>query len=115
MSAAIEPAIRMSRDDYREWVSQQSHGRYERVGGVLVAMVPERASHNLAKGNVCDALRQAVRQAALPGQVFADGMTIEIDDSGSDQGTIETTIVTAGTLRLDPPGVVIQVEDIYAP
>jgi Uma2 family endonuclease len=186
MSAAIEPVARMSREEYRAWANQQNRGRFERVSGVVVAMAPERANHNLAKGNVRDALHQAVRKARLPCQVFADGMTLEVDDSDyepdcvvrcgeerlpgdavavpdplivvevlspstsaidrawkleeyfrlpsmqhylivwadrqqiahhrrTDQGTIETMTVTTGPIRLDPPGIEIQVEEIYAP
>ncbi len=81
MSAAIEPVARMSREEYRAWANHQNRGRFERVSGVVVAMAPERANHNLAKGNVRDVLRQAVRDARLPCQVFADGMTLEVDDS----------------------------------
>ena len=81
MSAAIEPVTRMGREEYRIWAAQQVRGRFERVAGVVVAMAPERASHNLAKGNVRDSLRQAVRRAGLPCQVFADGMTLEVGDS----------------------------------
>lgn len=186
MSAAIEPVARMSREEYRAWANHQNRGRFERVSGVVVAMAPERANHNLAKGNVRDALRQAVRDARLPCQVFADGMTLEVDDSDyepdcvvrcgeerlpgdavavpdplivvevlspstsaidrawkleeyfrlpsmrhylivwadrqqvahhrrTDRGSIETVTVTAGPIRLDPPGIEIEVEEIYAP
>ena len=186
MSAAIEPAARMGREAYRAWANRQDRGRFERVHGVVVAMAPERANHNLAKGNVRDALRRAVRQARLPCQVFTDGMTLEVEDSDhepdcvvrcggerlpgdaiavpdplivvevlslgtsamdrawkreeyfrlpsvrhtliiwadrprvahhrrADGGSIDTVILTAGLIRLDPPGIEIQMEDIYAP
>ena len=81
MSVVIEPVTRMSREEYRAWAKQQNRGRFERVSGVVVAMAPKRANHNLAKGNVRDALRQAVRGACLACQVFADGMTLEVGDS----------------------------------
>ena len=186
MSAAIEPAVRMGREAYRAWVNRQDRGRFERVHGVVAATAPERANHNLAKGNVRDALRQAVREARLPCQVFTDGMTLEVDDSDyepdcvvrcggerlpgdavavpdplivvevlspstsamdrawklkeyfrlpsvrhyliiwadrpqvahhrrADGGLIDTVTLTAGLIRLDPPGIEIQMEDIYAP
>ena len=179
-------AARMGREAYRAWANRQDRGRFERVHGVVVAMAPERANHNLAKGNVRDALRQAVRQARLPCQVFTDGMTLEVDDSDyepdcvvrcggerlsgdavvvpdplivvevlspstsamdrawklkeyfrlpsvrhyliiwadrqqvahhrrTDGGSIDTVTLTSGLIRLDPPGIEIQMEDIYAP
>ncbi len=186
MSAAIEPASRMGREAFRVWAAQQDRGRFERVGGVVVARTPERANHNLAKGNVRDALRQAVKKAGLPCQVFTDGMTLAVGDSDyepdcvvrcggkllpgdaiavpdplivvevlspstsatdrawklqeyfrlptvrhylivwadrqqvahhrrTEDGTIVTITLTSGLLRLDPPGIEIQVEEIYAP
>lgn len=186
MSAAIEPASRMGREAFRTWTAQQGRGRFERVGGIVVARTPERANHNLAKGNVRDALHHAVKKTGLPCQVFTDGMTLEVDDSDyepdcvvrcggeflpgdaiavpdpliivevlspstsatdrawklqeyfrlptvrhylivwadrqqvahhrrAEDGSIVTITLTSGLLRLDPPGIEIQVEEIYAP
>ncbi len=33
----------------------------------------------------------------------------------TDRGSIETVTFTAGPIRLDPPGIEIEVEEIYAP
>ena len=76
-----EPETRMTREDYRAWAAAQPSGRFERIAGIVVAMAPERAAHNLRKGSARDALRRAVRQANLPCQVFGDGMTIEVGES----------------------------------
>jgi len=78
---AYEPATRMTRDEYYAWAEQQATGRFERVNGVVIAMAPERANHNLIKAAVWQLLRSAVAAAGLPCQVFTDGMTIEIGDS----------------------------------
>jgi len=76
-----EPEERMTREDYRAWAEQQPSHRFERIEGVVVAMAPERAAHNLRKKSACNALDAAVRRAGMPCQVFTDGMTIEVGDS----------------------------------
>jgi Uma2 family endonuclease len=76
-----EPETRMTREDYRAWAQQQLSGRFERIEGVVVAMAPERAAHNLRKISAVNALRAAVQRAGPPCQVFTDGMTIEVGES----------------------------------
>jgi Uma2 family endonuclease len=79
--SAFEPVVRMTRDEYRAWAEQQAAGRFERVNGVVVAMAPERAGHNLRKALVWQVLRYAVQAAGLPCDVYTDGMTVEVGDS----------------------------------
>ena len=76
-----EPESRMTREEYRAWAERQWSGRFERIAGVVVAMAPERAAHNLRKASAREALRRAVQDAGLPCQVFTDGMTIEVGES----------------------------------
>ena len=72
----------MTRDEFLAWVKQQPSNRFERIDGIVVAMAPERASHNLRKLAACNALRRAVREAGLTScQVFADGMTVQVENS----------------------------------
>lgn len=73
---------RMTVGEFLEWAAFQQ-GRYELVRGQVVAMAPERARHNLAKGAVFRALGDAVAKAGLPCAVFTDGMTVVIDDETS--------------------------------
>ena len=76
------PETPMTRDEFQAWVDQQPSGRFERIDGIVVAMAPERASHNLRKGAARDALRRAVTEAGLTScQVFGDGMTVQVEDS----------------------------------
>ncbi|HEY2621336.1 MAG TPA: Uma2 family endonuclease [Acetobacteraceae bacterium] len=77
---AFEPVSRMNRDEYRTWAEQQPSGRFERVNGVVVAMPPERAGHNLRKALVWQELHRAVQAAGLPCDVYTDGMTAEMGD-----------------------------------
>jgi Uma2 family endonuclease len=77
-----EPETPMSRDEFLTWVTGQPSGRFERIDGIVVAMAPERVSHNLRKGAARDALRRAVAQAGLTScQAFGDGMTVPVNDS----------------------------------
>jgi Uma2 family endonuclease len=77
----LEPETAMTREEYRAWAEQQPRGRFERHRGIVVAMAPERAEHALRKASVWRVLRERVRAAGLPCQVFPDGMTIEVGDS----------------------------------
>jgi Uma2 family endonuclease len=183
-SSAFEPVVGMSRDEYRAWAERQPAGRFERVNGVVVAMAPERASHNRRKALVWQVLRLAVQTVRLPCEVYTDGMTVEVEEGDyepnavvhcgdklpdeavavpdpliivevlspstsatdrawklqeyfrlpslrhylivwadkqqvahhrrDDDGSIETRAVIAGEIRLEPPGITISVEDIYA-
>ena len=180
-----EPETPMTREEFLAWVEQQPCGRFERIDGIVVAMAPERASHNLRKGAARDALRRAVREAGLTScQVFGDGMTVQVENSdfepdailrggpplpgdstkvpdpqvlvevlSPDSGTrdratklrayfklpsvqhylivwpeeqrivrhsrmpsdqIATRVFASGEIRLDPPGIVVTVEEFYA-
>jgi Uma2 family endonuclease len=77
-----EPETPMTREEFLAWVERQPSGRFERIDGIVVAMAPERASHNLRKGSARDALRRAVRDAGLTScQAFGDGMTVQVENS----------------------------------
>jgi Uma2 family endonuclease len=77
-----EPETSMTREEFVAWVEQQPSGRFERIDGLVVALAPERASHNLRKGAARDALRRAVSEAELtPCEVFSSGMTVQVENS----------------------------------
>ena len=180
-----EPEAPMTREEFQAWVEQQPSGRFERIDGIVVAMAPERASHNLRKGAARDALRRAVRDAGLTScEVFGDGMTVQVESSdfepdallrcgprlqgdsttvadplvlvevlSPDSGTrdratklrayfklhsvqhylivwpeeqrifrhsrmpddkVATQVFVSGGIRLDPPGIIVTVEEFYA-
>ena len=60
-------------------MAQPEGCRYELVAGQVVAMAPERASHNEGKLEGVVALRQAIRAAGLPCRADTDGMAVRID------------------------------------
>jgi Uma2 family endonuclease len=70
-----------SRDEFRQWYEAQTKGRYERVDGRIVAMVPERGAHLRVKGAIYKALDRAVTSAGVPCQALPDGATVETGDS----------------------------------
>ncbi len=76
-----EPETPMSRTEFLAWINQQPSGRFERIDGIVLAMAPERAAHNLRKGAARDALRRAINNAGLTScQVFGDGVTVPVED-----------------------------------
>ena len=66
-------------DAFIAWALEQPTGRFKLVG-IVVAMAPERASHNQAKLNAVIALRGAIGARGLPCRAMTDGMTVRIDD-----------------------------------
>ena len=103
-----EPETPMSREEFLAWVNQQPSGRFERIDGIVVAMAPERASHNLRKGTARDALRRGIREAALTScQVFGDGMTVQVEDSDFEPDALMHSgppLPGDATSVTDPPG-----------
>jgi Uma2 family endonuclease len=67
-------------DEFIAWALEQPTGRFELSSGIVVAMAPERASHNQAKLNAAIALRSAIGKRGLPCRVLTDGMAVRIDD-----------------------------------
>jgi Uma2 family endonuclease len=73
------PQHQLTAEAFLAWATAQAQGRYELVGGRVVAMAPERAGHNLVKLAVARELGDAVGRAGAPCTVFTDGMSLAID------------------------------------
>jgi Uma2 family endonuclease len=58
----------------------RERGRYELVGGEIVAMSPERAEHVKAKAVIWRALAAAIDRAGAPCEAFVDGLAVVVDD-----------------------------------
>ncbi len=67
-------------DEFIAWAMEQPTGRFELDNGAVVAMAPERASHNQAKLNAAIAFRDAIAAQGLPCRAMTDGMAVRIDD-----------------------------------
>jgi Uma2 family endonuclease len=77
-----EPETPMTREEFLVWAKQQPSGRFERIDGIVVAMAPERASHNRRKRVACNALQRAASKAGLAScEAFADGMAVQVENS----------------------------------
>ena len=76
----VPKLLRMTADEFLVWAMDQPHGRYELASGEVVAMAPERAAHARTKFETAVALRDAIRTAGLPCEVFTNGMAVRIDD-----------------------------------
>ena len=70
-----------TREEFRRWCAAQSGGRYERVGGHIIAMAPERIGHVRVKNRVVRALERAIRDSGVPCEAMADGVTVETGDN----------------------------------
>ena len=78
MSVAHDKPPGMTIGSFVAWSRQQPDGRYELVDGEVVAMPAEGALHNVVKGDVYLALREAIARAGLKFTVFTDGMLVPI-------------------------------------
>jgi Uma2 family endonuclease len=67
---------KMTVAEFLEWAEAQPEGDFELVDGQIVAIVQERALHNLAKMAVARALQDAVAAAGLDCTVYTDGKSI---------------------------------------
>ena len=81
MSRPQPPAPYYTREEFRRWCASQNGGRYERVGGHIVAMAPERIGHVRMKNRVVRALERAIRDSGVPCEAMADGVTVETGDN----------------------------------
>jgi Uma2 family endonuclease len=76
----VPARARMTADEFIPWAMAQPEGfRYELVAGQVIAMSPERASHNEGKLEVVVALRRAIRETGLPCRAYTDGMAVRVD------------------------------------
>jgi len=67
-------------DDYLAWAETQVDASHtELINGQIVAMSPEVIEHSRIKGLVFVALRRAIAEASVQGEVFPDGPTVPID------------------------------------
>jgi Uma2 family endonuclease len=103
---------RMTVHEFLTWASAQPRGRYELVRGELVQMAPERALHNVIKGEVYAALRDAIKRARLPCKAYSDGMTVVIDNEHAREpdAAVQCGIgFKPGNMILEDPLIVVEV------
>jgi Uma2 family endonuclease len=69
----------LTRAEFNQWTEAQARGRFERVGGEVVAMAPDRWVHARLKARIWRAFDRDLTAAGLECQAMPDGMTVEID------------------------------------
>jgi Uma2 family endonuclease len=112
MNVSLIPKVRMNVDEFLAWTERQSDDRYELVDGEIVAMTRDTIGHNRTKGAAYVALRDAVRAAGLPCEVFIDGVAVAINENTV---RIPDVIVQCGAesdsaaLISDSPVIVVEV------
>jgi Uma2 family endonuclease len=91
---------RMTVEEFVVWSEQQPSGKYELVDGyvVVVRMQSEKIAHTRAKTRIVIAIDNALRKAAVPCEVFSEGITVKIS---SQHGYEPDALVNCG---LDAPG-----------
>lgn len=76
---AIPQQRRLTLQEYLAW-SESQDGRYELIGGEIVAQAAERAAHAAMKGEIFVALRDAIGRRGLDCHALPDGMAVRIGD-----------------------------------
>ncbi|MGO9543686.1 MAG: Uma2 family endonuclease [Rhodomicrobium sp.] len=71
----------LSAEAFLEWAEAQESGRYQLIGGEIVAIAPERAEHAHVKFQAAKALEAAIAEAKLPCRAFVDSLGVKIDSS----------------------------------
>jgi Uma2 family endonuclease len=103
MTALAKPAT-MTSEEFLIWAEAQHGGRFELIGGEVVAMAPEVASHGRAKFAIALALKGALAKARVECEAFVDGLSVRIDD----QTTVEPDALVNCGERAPP-------KSLYAP
>lgn len=81
MATAIRAPAPMTVDEFVDWAMARSEGRYELVGGEVVAMAPERVAHARLKAEIWRALQDAIAAKKLACEALIDGAGVRIDDT----------------------------------
>jgi len=99
-----------TREEFRRWCATQNSGRYERVSGHIVAMAPERIGHVRVKNRVVRALERAIRDAGVPCEAMADGVTVETGDNDYEPDALVNCGPPPGDDEISAPNPVVIVE-----
>jgi Uma2 family endonuclease len=108
---SVLPDRTMSREEFFAWAAQQPRGRFERIGGRVVAMSPERFGHVRAKTAVWAALRDAIAAAGADCEAVGDGVTVSVDaDTDYEPDVLVNCGEPAGDEAIVAPNPVVVVE-----
>ena len=77
---SLQPRKTMTVEQFLDW-ARETPGRYELVGGEVVAQASERVAHARTKGAVYVALLNAIRKKGAPCHALPDGMALRVDNA----------------------------------
>ncbi len=78
--AALPKRETLSADAFLEWAEAQESGRFQLIGGGIVAQAPERAEHGHVKLQAAKAFEAAIANTKLPCRAFVDSLAAKVDD-----------------------------------
>ena len=96
------PKTKMNADEFLAWAEGHEE-RLELHDGAVVAMSPERVTHNVTKGQVFRALWSAVERAGAPCRVYTEGLGVRV---GAGNVFEPDALVACGHL---PPGDALEI------
>jgi Uma2 family endonuclease len=71
---------RFTAEEFIAWAIEQPQGRYELVGGEIIAMAPERIEHARVKLAAVNALNAGIAGRGLACEAMIDGVAVRIGD-----------------------------------
>jgi|SRR6185312_16505433 len=71
---------RMTADEFIAWAMEQPRGRFELVGGEVVAMAPERSIHARTKGMFYRRFAEEIERLGLDCSAYPDGMAVRVSE-----------------------------------
>ena len=92
--------------------AEARQGRWELISGEPVKLASETLLHVGTKGEACIALRDAMRSAGSPGQVFLGGMAVSVDAEtvyDPDVSVVTGPRLSGDALSIDNPVIVVEV------
>ncbi len=101
----------LDREAFFAWAEAQPGGRYERIGGEVIAMAPERVEHARLKVEIWAALRLAL-EGDPACEVLTDGMTIAVDVGTDYEPDVVVHCgppIPLGTIVVPNPVVIVEV------
>lgn len=105
------PKTRMTSAEYLRWAQMQGDGRFELVGGEVIAMSPETVRHVSIKNEIWLSLRNAIGRGGLSCRAYGDGVGIKIDETTVREPdvSVQCKPLDQDALLLDAPVIVVEV------
>lgn len=130
---AVPVPYRMTVDEFLAWSVRQDKGRDELQDGLIIMQQSQTCGHIELKARIFTAFLAAMERAGIPFHAAPDGATVSIDAytwhepdalvvekreivwhrRAEGGGLAPPLAVREGTLRLDPPGIEMAIEEVF--